>query len=120
MLDQFDAAFLPETARKMVRNTIVTDSTKWVEVGRSPLEYIESPSSAYYNDYKDAVQQELDYLIKSRPEQSVWGITWSWYDNQEKYSNAFAISENWWKSKLAISTMRSLKNFNRLELKSFY
>jgi len=116
MLDKFDAAFLPEASKKMVAQAIGMDSEKWVEVGSSPLEYITNPDSVFYNDYKDAVQHELDCLIETRPKQSVWGIGWSWYDNQEKYANAFSISENWWKSDIALSNIRILKHFNRLDL----
>ena len=115
MLDKFDASFLPEAARKMVAQAIGMDNSTWDNVGSSPLEYIEQPDSVYYSEHSDAVQHELDRLIKSRPNQGVWGIGWTWYGNQEKYANAFAISENWWKSGIAISNMRILKNFNRLE-----
>ena len=115
MLEKFDAAFLPETAKKMVANAIGLDDTKRKEVGRSVLEYAGNPESVYYNDYKDAAQQELDLLIQTRPGRSVWGINWTWYENMEKYTDAFAISENWWKGIRAVSNMRVLKSFNRLE-----
>jgi len=115
LLDTFDAAFLLEAAKKMVANAIVTDSSKWIQYGGYPHEYVQDPDSVYYSDYKDAVQQELDYLIKTRPSQAVWGITWTWFDNMEKYEKAFTISENWWRSFHAIWKIRFLKSFDRLE-----
>ena len=116
MLDQFDAVFLPEAAKKMIANAIVTDRSKWLEYSGYPHYYISTPNSVYYSEYQDAVQQELDYLIETRPAQAVWGITWTWFDNNEKYAKAFAISENWWKSYHAIYKIRYLKSFGRLEL----
>ena len=116
LLDKLDAKFLPDAARKMVAHSIVTDSSKWLEYGGYPHYYINSPDSIYYNDYQAAVQQELDYLIETRPKQGVWNITWTWFENTEKYAKAFAISENWWKSYHGMWKIRFLKNFNRLEI----
>jgi len=115
LLDRLNAKSLPENAKEMVAKVIETDSSKWAEYGSFPHFIIGSPDNMHYNDYKSAIEQELDYLIKTRPEQSVWGITWTWFDNMEQYTKEFTISENWWRSFHAIWKMRFLKNFNRLE-----
>ena len=115
LLDKLNAQSLPENAKTMVSKIIVTDSAKWDEHGGFPHIIIESPGSMHYSDYKDVIEQELDYLIKTRPSQSVWGITWTWFDNMEQYADKFAISGNWWKAFHAIWKMRFLKNFDRLE-----
>ena len=115
LMDKLGANFLPEAVKKMVAHSIVMDSSKWHEYGGWPSNYVETPDSMFYSGYKDIVQQELDYLIKTRPEQDVWGISWSWYENAEKYAKAWAISENWWKGFHVIRKMRFLKNFDRLE-----
>lgn len=44
-----------------------------------------------------------------------WGITWSWFGNNEKYAKEFAISENWWKADGAIRKVILLRNFGRIE-----
>ena len=44
-----------------------------------------------------------------------WNITWSWFENNEKYAKEFAISENWWKASIAIEKIRLLQNFGRVE-----
>jgi len=114
LLNALNATALPENAKTMVAKAIETDSSKWAEYGGLPHFIIETPENMHYHDYKEAVEQELDYLIHTRPKQDVWGITWTWYENDEKYPNVFAISENWWKSYHAIWKMRFLKNFGRL------
>lgn len=58
---------------------------------------------------------ELDYIIDTRMNNGVWNISWSWLDNNEKYAKEFAITENWWKVDLAITTLLHLRNFNRIE-----
>lgn len=65
---------------------------------------------------KDLVAQEIEYLIETLPQNDVWGITWTWFDNNAKYSKEFAISENWWKANKAIEKIQFLKNFNGIEI----
>lgn len=43
-------------------------------------------------------------------------ITWTWFDNNGKYTKEFAISENWWKSYKAIENLCFLKNFGYIEI----
>lgn len=116
LLGQLNAEAILENAKEMVGKVIETDSSKWSEYGSFPHFIIESRDSMHYGDYKEIIDVELDYLIKTRPEKSVWGITWTWFENMEHYANAFAISENWWKSYHAIWKMRFLKSFGRLEI----
>jgi hypothetical protein len=80
-----------------------------------PSDYIRSPKSIFYSDNEDVVAQELDYLIDTRPKDNVWNITWSWFENNDKYPKEFAISENWWKASKAIDKMNFLRNFNRVD-----
>ena len=77
--------------------------------------YIIGPQSACYEDNKEIVEKELDYLEQTLPENGVWGITWTWFDNNENMRKEFAISENWWKAAAAVDKLVLLKNFGRLE-----
>lgn len=96
-------------------NSIETDVSKWAYYGVRPSNYIIGPQSACYEDNKEIVEKELDYLEQTLPENGVWGITWTWFDNNEKYAKEFAISENWWKAAAAVDKLVLLKNFGRLE-----
>jgi hypothetical protein len=80
----------------------------------NPLEFITSPKSKYYDENKDEVEAALDSIIESRPENSVWDISWEWYNEYTATKN-YAISENWWKSTKAIEKLLLLRNFGRLE-----
>lgn len=100
--------------KKLVYDSIERDTSKWEFYGKRPSNYIHSPESVFFKENEDLVMKELDYLIEKRPEKGVWKITWSWFDNNEKYAKEFAISENWWKAIVAIQNMTHLRNFGRL------
>lgn len=116
---RFDCNFLSERLHKLVYESIERDTSKWVHYTVRPSEYILSPESVFYKENKDIVLQELDYLIDTRPKNGVWGITWSWFENNNKYAKEIAISENWWKASKTIHKINYLKNFNRLDEQIF-
>ena len=111
----FDTKLLKEKTRKLIKEAIEHDVSKWPLYGKRPSSFITTPDSLFYEDNKVIVEQELDYLIETKPEHGVWGITWSWYEHNEKYQKEFAISENWWKVDGAIEKLKFLRNFNRIE-----
>jgi hypothetical protein len=113
---RFDCSFLAEKLAKLVYNSIERDTSKWAHYSVRPSDYIDSPESIFYKDNEDIVTRELDYIIETRPRNGVWDITWSWFENNDKYSKEFAISENWWKASKAIHKMNLLKNFNRVDV----
>ena len=112
---RFDMGFLTSEVRKRVNAAIVRDASQWGGYRVRPSQFIHSPESPYYAGNEAIVAEELDYLIDTRPENSVWGITWQWWDNYAKYPKEFAISENWWKAVCAIGELKFLRSFGRLE-----
>ena len=115
LTDNFDVKLLEEKTKKLVYEMIERDVSKWPLYGKRPSSFIVSPDSLFYEDNKEIVEQELDYLIETKPEHGVWGITWSWYEHNEKFPKEFAIAENWWKADGAIEKLKFLRNFNRIE-----
>lgn len=114
--NEFEYESLYGTVKNLVCNSIVRDVSKWASYGVRPSNYITSPGSMFYRENEDIVQTELDFLIDTRPQNDVWGITWTWFENNQKYAKEFAISENWWKAFKAIEKVSFLKNFGRIEL----
>ena len=112
LADRLDISYLSANIKKLVDDAIVRDVSQWANYSVRPSQFISSPESPYYIGNEDIVRQELDYLIETRPENGVWGITWKWGG----YHNEFAISENWWKASRATGIVLHLKNFGRLEL----
>lgn len=112
---RFECGFLIERLRTLVHDTIERDTDKWENYSVRPSEYIASPKSRFYKGNEEIVSLELDYIIETRPKNGVWNITWSWFENNEKYAKEFAISENWWKASKAIEKINFLKRFNMVE-----
>ncbi len=115
LTSRFDHSSLTVKVKKLVYDSIERDTSKWVYYTRRPSDYINSPESIFYKDNEDIVTKELDYLIDTRLQNGVWNITWSWFENYEKYAKEFAISENWWKTSVAMDKIIFLKNFGRLD-----
>lgn len=111
----YDYSQLSEQIGLLVNDSIERDITKWPFYTRRPSDYIHSPESIFYKENEQILNTELDYLIDTRHQDGVWDITWSWFDNNEKYSKEFAISENWWKAIKAIDKIKFLGSFKRIE-----
>lgn len=114
-LDWYDYPSLQVRINELVRNSIEKDISKWQYYSVRPSNYIRSPQSIYYRENKEIVEEEIKYLIETIPQNDVWGITWTWFDNTAKYTREFAISENWWKAMKAIEKIYFLKNFGYIE-----
>ena len=115
LIDKYDIEFLSRTLKKLVNDAIERDISKWAYYGKIPSSFISSPDSEFYKDNEEIMQKELDYIIETRPKNGVWGITFSWFENKEKYANEFAVSENWWKADSAISKLKLLRSFGRVQ-----
>lgn len=115
---QADTAYAPQdiTAKMMETSnaSIVRDSSRWNTHVPRPSAAIPSPSSPMYAGNEAAIHMELDWLIDTLPENDLWPIDWSWFDNNARYPAAFAISEMWWKAWCAIEKLSLLRNFGRL------
>jgi hypothetical protein len=115
LTSRFDCDFLTEKLTKLVHDSIERDTSKWAQYSVRPSNYITSPDSIFFKDNEDIVTMELDYSIETRPQNGVWDITWTWFENNDRYAKQFAISENWWKASIAIDKIILLKNFNRVD-----
>lgn len=105
---------LDKKVTNVINQTIERDTEKWTNYTPRPSYFIKSPDSPLYQGNKEIMDTELDYLIATRPEGSVWDITWSWFDLGQNYAREFAISENWWKGIKAIEKIKLLSAFHRV------
>ncbi|RCX21094.1 hypothetical protein DFR58_101304 [Anaerobacterium chartisolvens] len=111
---EIDYDYLHATVKDLVYKSIERDVSRWAVYGVRPSNYITAPESMFYKENEDIVETELDYLIDTIPENNVWGITWTWFDNTPQYAKEFTISENWWKAYKAIEKGSFLRNFGRI------
>lgn len=113
---QLNADAVEDIVRNLVHDSITRDTEKWPSYCVRPSNYIKNPYSIYYDDNAEIVQAELDYLIYTRPSGNVWGIQWTWFENNDKYPKELAISTNWWWGIHGIEKMRFLKSFDRIDM----
>jgi len=112
---EFEFAGLPDKIKEAANAAIERDVEQWANYRPRPSEFIKSPDSPLYQENKEIVATELDYLIDTRHPGGVWDITWTWFDLNEVYPKEFAISENWWKASKAIEKIEYLKRFGRIK-----
>lgn len=112
--NRFDYDYLRQRIGQLISTSIEKDVSKWSYYGVRPSNYITSPNHMFYKENEEIVLKEIDYLIETRESGCVWGITWSWFEHNERYAKEFAISENWWKASKAIEKINFLRNFGRL------
>ncbi|GFZ33241.1 hypothetical protein CSC2_37670 [Clostridium zeae] len=112
-IDGYDYDKLDLRLKELVNNSIQRKPEQWPNYGYRPSDYIKFEDSIFYQDNKDIVNVELDFLHDTLPENDVWPISWSWFENNEKYPKESVIGGNWWKSIKAIERAKFLKNFRR-------
>lgn len=110
-LPGYDYNILSEVLARKIKGAIEHDTEKWAFYTVRPSTFIRSAHSSFYPENTEIVKKELEYLVKTKPQNGVWGITWTWFENMERYQAYFNVSENWWKSLKAIENMEFLRNF---------
>jgi hypothetical protein len=105
-LDALEKEILSQESRLILR-----DKDNWNGYACRPSEFIHSPAHPLYEEHRELVEKELDYILETRNDQGVWNITWGW----EGFEKAFDISENWWMTDIALRNMRFLKAFGHVE-----
>lgn len=114
-ITSYDYDKLELRLKVLVNNSIQRNPEQWHSYGYRPSDYIKSMDSIFYQDNRDIIDVELDFLYDTLPEHDVWPIPWSWFENNEKYPRESVISGNWYKAIKAIEKAKFLENFMRLQ-----
>jgi len=109
--DAFEVEALEKEVLCQASRLILKDQNNWNSYACRPSDFIHSPAHPLYGEFRELVEKELDWLADTRNNQGVWNITWGW----DGYEKAFAISENWWKTEIALRNLRFLRAHGRLE-----
>jgi len=115
LASKLDISYLVSNIKERADEVIERDVAKWGEFNLKPSSLIPSPDSPLYLGNEDIVEKELDYLLDTRPDKGTWGIAWQWWGHYEKYPKEFAVSENWWKSFIAVEKLKFLQKFDMLD-----
>lgn len=96
--------------RKMIPESVETDSEKWSEYCLQPLEVVESPDSLWMDLLSDSVQRHLDFLIRSQNPDGSWSPFWSWGG---VYPEVWQEARREWAGILTYRNLRHLSSFGR-------
>ncbi|MBR2986528.1 MAG: hypothetical protein IKC63_00760 [Clostridia bacterium] len=102
---------LKEKLHRSVKKLIETDISKWSSYVCLPSCFIKSKESEFYCENKELAEYECDHIIKTQLPDGSWNIGWNWSGS---YSDAWAISKNWWKGQGILQNLLYLKGFDRL------
>lgn len=115
----FEMGLMAEEGRaclaRRVAQAIAHTPQEWAGYVPRPSRYIQGPQHPLYPAHRALVEAELDYLITTLPEASPWPINWHWGPMEPLYPKAFALAENWAMASQAISNLRLIKAYGRLE-----
>jgi hypothetical protein len=99
---------LSKTAKRIVN----TNPQDWKKFSIKPLWLAPAPSSPLAEVLKKEIEKNLDFEINNQNEDGSWSPTWTWGDH---YQTDWEIAENEWKGILTLATLRSLRDYNRIE-----
>ena len=97
---------------RVVPASIETDSAKWSSYCITPLMAITSPDSPFAQTIPEAIEKNLDYAIDTQCADGSWKPHWAWGD---AYPDAWQTAEREWRGILTLRTLRTLRNFSRLQ-----
>lgn len=96
--------------RRILENTCF-DVSKYKEYYFTPLDYVFTPASIWYDTVKTGIDQTLDFWLDSINEQGVWSPNFSWGIESAEANKA---TQNW-TGYITVKRAKILKNFNRIE-----
>ena len=80
-----------------------------------PLWLVPAPESPLAAGLKDEVEMNLDFEIGQQGDDGAWSPNFSWDD---QYPEAWQTAKKEWQSKITIDTLKTLKDFGRIEQES--
>ena len=99
-------------AKRRIAENVCYDSGKWNEYYFQPLDIVDSPTSMWYSDVEQGIEQNIDFWLDTIQPEGVWIPNFSWGSDTEVSKQ---VTENW-KGYIAVKRARILLNFNRVEL----
>lgn len=111
---------LPEAARAKIMQkltravgcVVAREPDQWEGYGLKPLMVVTSPDAPFAQMLAQETNLNLDYEIGCHQEDGSWAPNWSWSD---AFPEAWPEAEREWKGVLTVETLKTLRNFGRLE-----
>ena len=101
-----------EKVQRAVACVVTREASQWNSYSMKPLWVVTSPNSPFFSTISDEVQRNLDYEIERQETDGSWAPNWSWGG---AFPEAWQNSEKEWRGVLTLKTLKTLRNFDRLE-----
>lgn len=109
--DIFDIGLLKTRLVEQVKRSITRNTDEWeTSYICKPSQFFNTRDSIFYKDNKDIADFECEHILKTQLDDGSWIIPWSWSD----YQDAWAVTQNWWKSNGILLNILYLKGFGKI------
>ncbi len=111
-LDETKQTLIVGGINSAIRKAMVLDESKWKEYVPQPFNFIVSKDHNLYEEYESILNKNLEYLIQSCSENSVWYPSWEWY----QFSDIFnSTTRNMWMGYLTYEKLKVLIEFKKIK-----
>jgi hypothetical protein len=102
---------LLDKLKRVVENTVERSPDGWKSYGLQPLAVASSPESPFAASFRDAIEQNLDFIIDAQGEQGAWMPNWSW----SQWLDVWAQAKRDWSGYMTLDNLRTLRAFGRID-----
>lgn len=95
-----------------IKAVVACDPKDWEGYSLRPLQVADAPESPFLASLRDAVAENLDYVIASQNADGSWTPTWSWDD---AFPEAWAEAKAEWSGVITLDNLLTLQRFGRME-----
>lgn len=95
-----------------IKGVVACDPKDWTGYSLRPLQVADAPQSPFVAGLRDAVADNLDYVIASQNADGSWTPTWSWDD---AFPEAWAKAKDEWSGVITLDNLLTLQRFGRIE-----
>jgi hypothetical protein len=90
------------------KELICTDKEEWQNYAPQPYKLITSKEHPLYREYKNALEDNLQFLVESMDENGIWMPEWSWGQYEELFSKEICFQ---WMGFLTFQRLKVLLEF---------
>ena len=102
---------IQDKLKELITATMNTNPADWkTKYVPKPLNFIDNPSSILYNDFKTALNENLNFLIEDLGEKEAWFPVWNW----DNYADEWEKAKIEWAGQITVDNLIKLKNFGRI------
>lgn len=97
--------------KELISKIVARHPAAWSSYSPQPLFFVTSPSSFLYDELRQVIYANLDYLIDTQDPAGGWAPNWDW---GSQYPEVWDVACMEWHGIVTLDNLRKLKAFGRL------